>query len=93
MSDEPAAAVTVELPPALVRLFPGSVGRLELNAATVSGVFDALNARWPGMRDRLADTTPRIRRNIIVFVEGKRASLETEVPPGAAVVIRTGMIG
>lgn len=85
--------VTVELPQALVRLFPGSTERVEVSAATVAEAIDALNARWLGIRDRLVDSTPRIRRNINVFVEGKRATLETKLAPGAEVIIRTAMIG
>ena len=40
---------------------------------TVDEVIDALDARWPGMRDRLCDSTPAMRRHINVFVDGKRA--------------------
>jgi molybdopterin synthase sulfur carrier subunit len=85
--------VMVELPQALLRLFPGSVEHVEVDASTVAEVVDALNARWPGMRDRLADSTPRIRRNINVFVESTRATLETPLKPGARVIIRIAMIG
>lgn len=95
MSKDRAAqpTVTVELPQALLRLFPGSVERVEVGAATVAEAIDALNARWPGMRDRLTDSTPRIRRNINVFVEGTRATLETPLKPGTRVIIRIAMIG
>jgi len=86
-------SVTVTLPPALVRLFPGAVQRLELSASTVSDMLDALDARWPGMRSRLCDSTPRIRRNINVFVEGRRATLETPLKPGAEVTILTAIVG
>ena len=47
--------VAVTLPTLLVRLFPGSVRRVDLSAATVAEVIDALDARWPGMRDRLCE--------------------------------------
>ena len=50
--------VTITLPPALVRLFPGADRRLEVSATTVAEAIDALEARWPGMRDRLCDPTP-----------------------------------
>ncbi len=85
--------VIVELPAALVRLFPGSAVRLEVEAATVAEAIDAVNARWPGMRDRLVDSSPRIRRNIVVFADGRRAGLETPLQPGAKVLVRMGMIG
>jgi molybdopterin synthase sulfur carrier subunit len=85
--------VEVTLPPALVRLFPDAPSRLTLSAATVSDVLDRLDERWPGMRDRLADTTPAIRRHINVFVEGERARLDTRLSPGTKVFIITAVSG
>lgn len=94
--DSPALTqplVAVTLPTLLVRLFPGSVRRLELSASTVAEVIDALDARWPGMRDRLCDSRPRIRRHINVFVAGERASLATRLAPGTEVIIMTAISG
>jgi molybdopterin converting factor small subunit len=88
-----AATVTVRLPPALMSLFPGAPERVEVEAATVAGAVEALNARWPGMRDRLCDSTPRIRRNINMFVGGRRARLETGLAAGAEIVVMTGVTG
>lgn len=88
-----AATVTVSLPGALVGLFPGAVGRLEVKAATVRDMLDELEARWPGMRDRLMDSRPRIRRHINIFVEGRRAALETPLRPGCEVYVLTAMSG
>jgi sulfur-carrier protein len=85
--------VEVTLPAALVRLFPGSSRRVELSAATVDEMMDALESRWPGMRDRLCDSTPSIRRHIIVFVAGERANLKTRLTPGAEALIVTAMSG
>jgi len=48
--------------------------------------------RRAGMRDRLRDSTPRIRRHINVFVEGQRARLDTPLKPGAKVFIITGVL-
>ncbi len=89
--DVPVVAVT--LPPALIRLFPEAPAHLELPAVSVAEVIDALEARWPGMRDRLVDSTPRIRRHINVFVEGRRANLETPLGKGAKVFIITAVSG
>jgi len=88
-----AAPVAVLLPPALVRLFPGSVRRVELTAASVGELIASLDARWPGMRDRLCDSTPRIRRHINVFVAGERATLATRLAPGTEVIVMTAMSG
>jgi len=94
MPDDTAApTVTVVLPGALVSLFPGSVAEVELAASTVGHMLDALDSRWPGMRDRLRDSTPQIRRNINVFVEGRRATLKTPLPDGATVYVLTAMSG
>lgn len=81
------------LPTALVNLFPGSARRVELSASTVGEVIDALDSRWPGMRDRVCDSTPAIRRHINVFVEGERATLETRLAAGAEVTILTAISG
>ncbi len=89
--EEPRVEVT--LPPALIRLFPEAPSQLELAAATVSDVLDGLEARWPGMRDRLRDSTPRIRRHINVFVNGERATLATTLSRGARVFIITAVSG
>jgi hypothetical protein len=56
-------------------------------------MIDALNARWPGMRDRLCDSTPRIRKHLNIFVEGRRSTLATDLPDGGKVYILTAMSG
>jgi len=85
--------VEITLPRALLSLFPGAVRRVELTAATVGDAIDALDARWPGMRDRVCDSTPRIRRHINVFVDGERATLETRLTPGTKVFVITAITG
>ena len=55
--------------------------------------LEALDARWPGMRDRLCDSRPAIRRHINVFVNGDRATLATKLPPGAEMVVTTAISG
>lgn len=86
-------AVTVVLTPALLNLFPGATRRVELHASTVCEMIDLLNERWPGMRDRLVDSTPRIRRHINVFVCGERARLETPLSDSTEVFVLTSISG
>jgi len=86
-------AVVVTLPGVLRRLFPGSVRRVELRAATVAEAIDDLDARWPGMRDRICDSTPAIRRHMNVFVDGERAALDAPLREGSAVVVLTAVSG
>ena len=88
-----APTVTAVLPAALLSLFPGSESRVELAAATVGDMLDALDARWPGMRDRLCDSTPSVRRHINIFVEGQRATLQTPLAPGTKVYVLTAISG
>jgi molybdopterin converting factor small subunit len=85
--------MVVVLPTSLMRLFPGCEREAVVTAATVSDMIDALNARWPGMRDRLCDSTPRVRRHINIFVDGERATLETPIAPGAEVFVMTAISG
>ena len=92
-SSRTSPTVTVSLPPALVNLFPGSLGRVEVAASTVGEAIEALDRRWPGMRDRLCDSRPAIRRHINVFVEGRRATLRTRLAPGAEVFVLTAISG
>ena len=89
----PASPILVRLPVLFTALFPTADRSLELSVETVGEMIDALDARWPGMRDRLCDSTPAIRRHINVFVEGRRASLDTRLRPGADVFIVTAISG
>jgi molybdopterin converting factor small subunit len=87
------APAVVRLPALLKVLFPDSERVVKIEAETVEDVMNGLEARWPGMRDRLCDTTPAIRRHINVFVEGERARLDTRLEPGADVFILTAISG
>lgn len=89
----PSGTVLVRLPSQFAALFPQAERRLEVAAGTVGQLVDALEARWPGMRDRLCDSTPAIRRHINVFVGGRRATLATPLPAGADVFILTAISG
>ena len=62
------APAVVRLPALLKALFPNSERVVKIEAETVEDVMNGLEARWPGMRDRLCDrasnSTPyqRVRR-------------------------------
>ncbi|TXH38505.1 MAG: MoaD/ThiS family protein [Rhodospirillaceae bacterium] len=93
MSRQVLPKVNVTLPIVLRRLFPGAPRQVSLAAATVKDAIDALDADWPGMRDRLCDSRPAIRRHINVFVSGERATLQTPLTEGAELVILTAISG
>ncbi|KUO53965.1 MAG: molybdopterin synthase sulfur carrier subunit [Alphaproteobacteria bacterium BRH_c36] len=85
--------VTVSLPTALVRLFPGSPNQVQIEARDVAEVVDGLEERWPGMRDRLTDSRPSIRKHLNIFVGADKAQLDTPVSAGTKVTILTAMSG
>jgi molybdopterin converting factor small subunit len=76
-----------------MRLFPGCDREVFVDAETVDAIVAALDRRWPGMRDRLCDSSPRIRRHINIFVDGERATLQTPLPPGSEVFVMTAISG
>jgi len=83
----------VRLPTALVTLFPGTPRRLELDGGTVGEVLAALDARVPGIHDRLLTGGPVIREHIRVFVDGEAAELGTPVSPRSAVEVVLAVSG
>src|SRR3954453_17759365 len=92
-ASRPPLPVLVRLPVLFASLFPAAERRVGLFVENVEEVIAPLEARWPGMRDRLCDTTPAIRRHINGFVAGHRARLETPFPPGAAVYVLRAVSG
>lgn len=92
-TDAAPACAQVRLPTALLALFPQAERSLSLSAATVAELIDALDARWPGMGDRLRDSRPAIRKHINIFVDGERSRLDTPIPPGAEVFVLTAISG
>ena len=77
----------------LLRLFPDAPPRLTLEAGNVAELVDQLDAKWPGMGDCIRDSSPAVRRHISIFVEGRRAALHTQLPPGTDVFILTAISG
>jgi len=78
---------TVHLPRSLVTLFPDPPPRrVESESITLRDLVDDLDARWPGMRDRLCEPGPQIREHINVFVDGERQR-DLDAPIGAESVV------
>ena len=88
-----APPALVRLPAVLQTLFPAAERLVESRAATVDALMDDLDARWPGMRERLCDERPSLRRHINVFVDGDRATLDTPIRPGADVFVLLAISG
>jgi molybdopterin converting factor small subunit len=83
----------LHLPPTLPRLFPDLPRRLDVDASTVLDAVDHLDQRWPGLRDRLCEPGPALRRHINVYVEGERAGLDTALEPRSRVDIVAAISG
>ena len=69
----------LHLPPTLPPLFDELPRRLDVDASTVDEAIDRLDERWPGLRDRLCEPGPVLRRHINVYVDRERAGLETPI--------------
>ena len=101
----------VFLPNTLTELFPGIPRRVELNGAgdpgasasgsgdgacTVRDVVDQLDARYPGMRNRICDlqgAATTIRRHLLIFVDDERSDLTTPVSTRSEVRIVPALSG
>jgi molybdopterin converting factor small subunit len=82
----------VHLPATLPPLFPGLPRRLQVDGVSVSEALAALDARWPGLRDRVCDGA-RLRPHMRVFVDGEPASLDTALAPGARLDVIAAISG
>lgn len=83
----------LHLPSTLAPLFPGLPKHLEVEAATVAEAIDRLNERWPGLRDRLCEEGPAIRRHIHVYVDRERSGLDAPLEPRSRVDVIAAISG
>jgi sulfur-carrier protein len=83
----------LHLPPTLPPLFAGLPRRLEVDAATVDDAIERLDERWPGLRDRLCEPGPELRRHINVYVDRERASLDTALDARSRVDVMAAISG
>ena len=67
--------------------------RVDVEATTVVGAIDELDARWPGLRDRLCEPGPVIRPHIHVYINGGRAELDAPLDTGARVDVIAAISG
>ena len=83
----------VRLPGTLSPLFPGLPRRLEIEAATVLGAIDAIDAQWPGLRDRLVGEGPTLRPHIHTYVDGERSGLDAPIGAGSRLDVVAAISG
>ena len=83
----------MHLPATLPPLFRDLPRHLEVQAKTVAAAIDELDSRWPGLRDRLCEPGPALRRHINVYVDRERAGLDTALQPGSRVDVIAAISG
>lgn len=86
-------SVEVHLPSTLTPLFPGLTRHHEVEAATVADALAVLDERFPGLRDRLCEPGPRLRRHIHVYVDRERADVGSPLRAGARVDVIAAISG
>ncbi len=83
----------LHLPSTLPPLFPGLERRVEVSGPTVADAIEELNERWPGLRDRLCEPGPVLRRHINVYVDRQRAELASPIGPDTRVDVIAAITG
>ena len=83
----------MQLPATLGPLFAGLTRRLDVDAPTVVAAIDELDARWPGLRNRLCEPGPALRPHIHVYVDRERAGLDTELAAGSRIDVIAAISG
>jgi molybdopterin synthase sulfur carrier subunit len=83
--------------PAPLQRLTGGASEVNVDAKTVSGLIDALEERYSGVKERLLDEEGKIRRFINIFVNGEDirflADKETEIKPEDEVSIVPAIAG
>ncbi len=85
--------VEVHIPKTLLPLFAGLEPVVSADGATVGAALTALDARWPGLMDRLCEPGPKLRRHILVFVDRTPAELATPIRAGQRIDVLTAITG
>lgn len=88
--------VIVRIPAQIRRLY-GAQSQERVAAATVAGLIAALDARFPGMGERLTEPDGRLRRWVNVFVNGQDVrqlgNTDARLEAGAEVIIVPAVAG
>ena len=83
----------LQLPTALTALYADLPRQVHIDAPTVDGAIDELDERWPGVRDRLCEPGPSLRRHIHVYGDRERAALDTPLEEQSRVHVVAAISG
>ena len=87
------AMAELHIPTTLLPLFPELPRQLDVDAATVDEAFDRLDERWPGFRDRICERGTVLRPHINVYVDRRRAELDTALEERSRVDVIAAISG
>src|SRR3954469_25922814 len=94
MSDSVEITILVPTP---LRRFTDGQAKVGVKGATVADALDDLNARYPGIGERLLDDDGQIRRFVNIFVNGRNVrdanGTKTALKAGDEVGIIPAMAG
>jgi molybdopterin synthase sulfur carrier subunit len=98
MSEDAVAVQTVHVRiPAQIRRLYGASAQEQVQAATVRAVVQALDARFPGMGERLMEPGGHMRRWVNIYVDGEdireKNGAETMLRAGCEVIIVPSIAG
>jgi len=83
--------------PAPLRSLTAGAAEVEVDAANVQGVIDALEGKYKGIKSRLCDEDGRLRSYVRVFVNGEDArglgDAKAPLKPGDSVSIVPAIAG
>lgn len=89
-----AAKVRIPTP---LRRYTGGAEEVPADGATIAAIVDDLEARFPGIKERLCDDEGRVRRFVNLYVNGDDIrfldSLATAVKDGDEVAIVPAIAG
>jgi molybdopterin synthase sulfur carrier subunit len=83
----------LHFPSTLTPLFAGLPRRIDVDTATVGEALERLEGKWPGLRDRLCEPGPLLRRHIHVYVDRERANLDTPLDERSRVDVIAAISG
>jgi molybdopterin synthase sulfur carrier subunit len=89
-------SVRVRIPTPL-RRFTAGAEEVSINGTTIATVFEDLEKKFPGIKERLCDEQGRVRRFVNIYVNGDDIrflnSLDTAIKDGDEVAIVPAIAG
>ena len=74
--------------------YTSGVADVEASGTTLAEVLADLDRRFPGLRFRVIDEQDRVRRHMVIFVDGARQDdLHARFPEGASVYVVGALSG